>query len=136
MDFKDQGRVPFNCIWFIYFPKISYEKEYSWTLSLVPSSSNICKENSKIWTKLRVAKRRRKTSWEECRDSCNIMDECEYFNYYTKKSKCVLFKVKSSTDSNYISGKKNCNNDEGKIFILCPIYHIILTDRIIQTLII
>ena len=75
-------------------------------------------EKSKIWTRLRVARRMKKRSWEACVDACNNFEECEYFNYETKKSNCVLFKLKFSTKSNFVSGKKNCNIDEGKLFIL------------------
>ena len=105
-----------------------WERNY-WTLPSGPSSSNTCKENSKLVTKLKISGRRKKISLEECRDLCNNNNdgECEYFNYDTRKSNCVLFNVKFSMKSNFVSGKKDCNI-EGGIFIFGSIYHIIHTD--------
>ena len=56
---------------------------------------------------------------EDCRDACNIMEECEYFNYDARKTNCVLYKVTFKTKSNYAFGKKNCQI-EGNIYcVLC-----------------
>ena len=93
-----------------------WERNY-WTLPSGPSSSNTCKENSKLVTKLKISKRRKKRSLEKCRDACNKMEECEYFNYDTRKSNCVLFKVIFSMKSNFVSGKKDCKIEGGKGFI-------------------
>ena len=62
---------------------------------------------------------------EDCRDACNIMEECEYFNYDARKTNCFLFKVSFTTKSKFSSGKKNCQT-EGRMIIVCHVLWVVV----------
>ena len=61
------------------------------------------------------ALRSQESSWEECRDACNDLPECDYFSFDSKKSECFLYKIQYSKKTTFVSGEKYC---KGKIYFL------------------
>ena len=61
------------------------------------------------------AQRSQESSREDCRDACNDLTECEYFNFDSKKSECFLYKIQYSKAATFVSGEKNC---KGKIYAI------------------
>ena len=73
-------------------------------------TSKGCEEGKRILPKLKTIKKEKKNSWEECRESCNNLDDCNNFKFDLRRGICYLLKIRYVKNRRFSSGAKYCTS--------------------------
>ena len=89
-----------------YFKYFEY-KDYLQRFVEFMNVSLECENRKKLLLKRRVL--RNVPDWRDCRNSCNDLAECVYFNYDKKRKTCSLIRTLYKASKNFVSGPKYCD---------------------------